>query len=241
MINYLYTMKDTIIKNKKVYTPKNNDKKIIDIINELGIKMTTKELKKQNIKYTNSYNIIDKMIYFYPVNDGIPTYPFKFYVEDKSIINNQGTFQQIDNLDDVLLKMVRIYSKALDKDIVLNPYGFMLRLDDEIKENYKGNATLVLTDKAIINQELNEKNFDEANKYFINQFLDHFIGWNFGLSVNRNKLLKKELERLNNKVISKKLREFAGSGKVVYGEENNVKRGLQHYYLPVEKPKKYSL
>ena len=35
-----------------------------------------------------------------------------------------------------------------------------------------------------------------ATKYFINHFLDHFIGWNFGLSVNRNEDLKRELEEL---------------------------------------------
>ena len=82
----------------------------------------------------------------------------------------------------------------------------MLELTDEPSKEYKGNVSLVITEKAIRNQKLNDQNFDEATKYFINHFLDHFIGWNFGLSVNRNEELKKELEELNEKVIDMGIR-----------------------------------
>ena len=70
---------------------------------------------------------------------------------------------------------------------------------------------------------------------FINKFLDHFIGWNFGVSVNRNEKLKAELESLNEKVINMGLREYAGTGYEVYGIETEEHNGLQHFYLPTEK------
>ena len=131
--------------------------------------------------------------------------------------------------------MVRIFNQSLDNRIVLDPYYFMLELTDEPCKDYKGNVSLVITEKAIRNQKLNDQNFDEATKYFINHFLDHFIGWNFGLSVNRNETLKRELEELNEKVIDMGIREWAGSGFEVYGVEDEVHNGLQHYTLPTEK------
>ena len=74
-----------------------------------------------------------------------------------------------------------------------------------------------------------------ATKYFINHFLDHFIGWNFGVSVNRNEKLRNELESLNEKVIDKGIRKYAGAGFEVYGVDSEAYNGLQHYSLPIEK------
>ena len=78
-------------------------------------------------------------------------------------------------------------------------------------------------------------NNKETRKYFVNRFLDHFMGWNFGVSINRNEELKEALIRLNNKVIEKDLREDAGLGYSVYGTEKDIYNGLQHYYLPTSK------
>ena len=77
-------------------------------------------------------------------------------------------------------------------------------------------------------------------KYFINHFLDHFIGRNFGLSVHRKEKLKKELEELNEKVISMGIREYAGSKLEVSGNEDRAVDGLQHYKLPIETGSKRS-
>lgn len=128
-----------------------------------------------------------------------------------------------------------MFNKALDEKIVIDPFYFMLRLDDEVKENYRGKATLVITEKAIRNQKLNEDNFQKANKHFVNRFLDHFIGWNFGVSVNRDEILREELKALNEKVIDMGIREYAGTGFEVYGTEHEVSDGLQHYSLPTTK------
>ena len=41
-----------------------------------------------------------------------------------------------------------------------NKINEVLKLNDEIKENYNGSATLVITEKAIRNQKLNEMDMD---------------------------------------------------------------------------------
>ena len=184
----------------------------------------------------NAFHVDDNMVYFYPPNDGMPTRPIEFYYNNKLVLTNRKAFSEIENLDSILLQMVKIYSHALDKKIVIDPYYFMLELSSRLAPNYRGKAKLVATEKAIMNPKLSTFNFDRANTYFINQFLDHFIGWNFGLSVNRNEKLKEELNKLNEKVIKMKLRESAGSGFEVFGTDTEAINGIQHYYLPTELP-----
>ena len=205
------------------------------IADTLGLKLCYHNLEKIKKDYTNTFEISNNLIYFYPLNDGYPTCGFEFYQNGELIIDNDKEYSQISNLDDIILQMVRVFNQSLDREIVLDPYYFMLELTDEICKGYHGSANLMITEKAIRNQKLNDENFDEAQKYFINRFLDHFIGWNFGLSVNRNETLRQELEELNEKVIDMGIREYAGDGFEVCGTEDSVVNGLQHYVLPLEK------
>ena len=218
----------------------NELKQVKSIADSLNLKFSFHDLKRVKKEHVNAFEISNNLVYFYPLNDGMPTCGFEFYKNGELVIDNDKEYSQISNLDEILLQMVRIFNQSLDNRIVLDPYYFMLELTDEPCKDYKGNVSLVITEKAIRNQKLNETNFDEANKYYINHFLDHFIGWNFGLSVNRNEALKKELEELNNKVIDMGIREYAGSGLEVYGYEYEAYNGLQHYNLPTKKvdPKK---
>ena len=210
------------------------EEKIADYLN---LKFALHNLKKIKTDNTNAFELSNNLIYFYPLNDGMPRYGFKFFKNDKLIIDNNKQYSELSNLDDIVLQMVRTFDIALDNKIILNPFNFMLELTDEIREDYHGNANLVITEKAIRNQKINEEDFDDATKYFINRFLDHFIGWNFGVSVNRNEVLKNELEKLNEKVIDMGIREWAGPGFEVYGVDDKEYNGLQHYNLPVEKEK----
>ena len=238
MKDKLNKLKQKLINNKDLKF--DNNKKMIEIANKLGVEFSMDNLRQLPTQGGfNRFSMANNdMIYLYPVTDGFPTCPFEFYKGTKLILNNQKVYSEITNLDEIILQIVRIFNKSLDEGIVLDPYYFMLRLDDEIKPCYKGSATLVITEKTIRNQKLNKKNFDEANKYFINKFLDRFIGWNFGVSVNKNETLKKELEELNEKVIDMGLREYAGPGLNVYGVDSEAQNGLQHYYLPLEKSAK---
>lgn len=229
MKNYLLLLKQILTKNN-------------DIADSLGLEFAQYKLMTRVQNYgpkVNRFNINkDNMIFFYPVNDGTPTCPFKFYKGNALVIDNQCVFKEITNLDEIILQMVRVFDKALDEKIILNPYRFMLKLTGEVESDYMGDATLVITDKAIMNNSLKKEDLDGATKYFINRFLDHFIGWNFGVSVNRNETLKKELEALNQKVIDMKIRKYAGTGFEVYGTDNEAKNGLQHYTLPLTNNKK---
>lgn len=248
MKNYLLKLKELITKQKAVYVPEVQEQsaeiekptediqKIKDIAASLELEFALHSLKKISIpNQGNCFQMTDEnLVFFYPPNDGYATKPFNFYKRNYLAISNKQAYQEITNLDDILLQLVRLYSKALDQNIVLDPYYFMLRLEED-EEWLSGNATLVITEKAIRNQKLNGDNFDEANKFFINKFLDHFIGWNFGVSVNRNEKLKAELEALNEKVINMGLRDYAGTGYEVYGIDSEAHNGLQHYYLPTEK------
>lgn len=246
MKNYLDLLRKSLLKNREVYIPENDiidnpenideNKKLKNIAEELSLEFTLHNLKKVPFKNdANHYNISDNMIYFYPTNDGFPTCPFYFYNNGKLVIDNSINYLQITNLDEIILQMVIIFDKAFEVGIVLDPYYFMLRLDGDVKENYKGTAKLVITDKAIRNHKLNENNFESANKHYINEFLDHFIGWNFGVSINRNETLKNELENLNNKVIESGIREYAGTGFEVCGTDEIAYNGIQHYKLSTKK------
>lgn len=213
----------------------NELKQVKSIADSLNLRLSFHDLKRLKNEHVNAFEISNNLVYFYPLNDGMPTGGFEFYKNGELVIDNDKEYSQISNLDEILLQMVRIFNQSLDNKIVLDPYYFMLELTDEPCKDYKGNVSLVITEKAIRNQKLNDQNFDEATKYFINHFLDHFIGWNFGLSANRNEDLKRELEELNEKVIDMGIREWAGSGFEVYGVEDKVYDGLQHYKLPTKK------
>ena len=202
------------------------------IINSTGIEVSNIKLdKKTDIRkeYTNIYDIKENIVYFLPINDGYPTCPFEFYNGKDVVISNKKVFSEIKNLDEILIKMTELFDVCLDSDIIIDPYGFMLELTDELEPDYKGNAKLVVRKGAIVNNSLKDGRFEDARKYFINRYLDHFIGWNFGLSVNRNEELKNKLEKLNDKVIEMGIREYAGAGFEVYGVCDIVTHGLQHY------------
>ena len=230
---FIQKVREFFNKAKNISEPviEGNDDYVVKKISDfIGLKQTKHQLRKINIPYVNAFKVKDNMIFFYPANDGMPTCSFEFYSNGKLVIGNQHNFSEIENLDEILIEMVRIYRKSLDSRVVLDPYFFMLELTDPVTENYHGKATLVATEKAVRNQKLNNDHFDEANQHFINKFLDHFIGWNFGKSVKRNEVLRKELEELNQKAMYMGLRKAAGTGFEVYESGDVV-----HYDLPIDK------
>lgn len=194
----------------------------------------TYKLPRAYINKDNAFFTYSGLIYFYPPNDGTALSPFYFYVDHDLVLKNTNAYSEIENLDEILLHMVKIMDKALDKKIAIDPYSFMLKLEDNVEKDYKGKASLVMTNISVASSDYNSR------KYFINRFLDHFIGWNFGVSVNRNEELRDALIKLNNKVIEKDLREDAGPGFSVYGTETEVYKGLQHYTLPKSKDNVYT-
>ena len=235
MKNYLKLIREYFT-NKQADVSNKEQEEDISILNDiadvLGIDFVLYEMRQLESHGgwggANKFALNDtNRIFLYPPNDGFPTCPFEFHKDKDFVMDNQNAYIEIINIDEVILHLVKIISKGLDDNIVLDPYYFMLQLTDEVKENYEGRARLLITDKAIRNQKLNEYNFNEAAKYFINHFLDHFLGWNFGVSINRNQELKSEVNALNDKVIKMGIREYAGTGFEVWCS-NSVK----HYDFP---------
>ena len=238
LINFFYNKilnEETIIIEKKIDLNRSIKQlaKAEHLDNELlakklQLKYRNCTLKKKENKEYNSFEITDDLIYFYPPNDGAPTMPFYYYKDNKLILSNNQAYQEIKNLDEILLEMVKIYNYGIDNNIGFNPYRFMLELQKK-DEDYTYEAKLVITDAAI-------KNDDDSSTvaYQLNRFLDHFIGWNFGVSINRSRKLEDALLRLNHKAIENGLRENAGRGLNVMGIRDFSINGLQHYYLPTE-------
>lgn len=157
-----------------------------------------------------------KYILLHPANDGMPTCPFEWWGnfdgKPQMIMDNQHSFKGITNLSEIILQMVKLYAKYIDDDMFIASAGFAIRLDDEVHPEYHGKATFVLTKDSIRNNKVKPEEIIEAKKYFINDFLDHYIGWNFGVAVTSNPELEKALIDFNNLVIEKGLREYAGPG-----------------------------
>ncbi len=101
------------------------------------------------------------------------------------IMDNRSSFKCIINLSDIILQMVRLYAKYIDANMFIASDGFAIRLDDEVCPDYTGKASFVLTDDAVRNNKVKTNQITEAKKYFLNDFLDHFIGWNFGVAVKK--------------------------------------------------------
>ena len=162
------------------------------------------------------YAVKGKYILFHPSNDGKPMCPFEWYFmfdgKEQMIMDNQSAFKNITNLSDILLQMTRLYSRYIDDDVIIEPYGFALKLEDEVCPDYIGKASLIITDSTIVDHKVKKDEFIDAKKHFINAFLDQFIGWNFGVIVRKDKKLEKELLELNKLVISKDLKVYTGFG-----------------------------
>jgi len=157
----------------------------------------------------------------HPANDGMPTNPFKWYNgRGEFVLDNQSAFKCITNLDEIILDMIKLYTKYIDEDVFIASYSFAMKLEGEVCPKYKGRACLTLTKDSIRNHKVKYEQKDEAKKYFINEFLDHYIGWNFGVVVKNNPELEKALIEFNELVISKGLREYAGRGFEVWQSDD---------------------
>lgn len=189
-----------------------------------------KKIKGEKKGINRLYAGKGKYILLHPANDGMPTCPIEWYGKfdgkTQKIIDNQSSFKSITNLSEIILQMVKLYAKYIDDNVFIASQGFAIKLEDNICPDYHGKATLVLTQDSIRNNKVKPAQIIEAKKYFINDFLDHYIGWNFGVAVKSNPELEKALIEFNNLVITKGLREYAGTGFDVWQSKD-----VMHYEL----------
>lgn len=167
-----------------------------------------------------------KYILLYPANDPMRTCPFewwgKFNGTRRMILNNQHSYNCISNLNEIIMQMIELYTKYIDENVLISSSDFALKLEDEVQPHYHGKASLVLTKNSIHNGRTAPEELLESKKYFINDFLDHYIGWNFGVVIKNNTELEKALIDFNNLVIEKGLREYLDIGVSVWQSQDVV-------------------
>jgi hypothetical protein len=205
---------------------------------EFGIEFANNKLKKVNDMGNNFYVGKKGEINFVPINTGEPVMPFAFFNKKKQlVIGNQTNFQQITNLDEILLQMTNAYKLAFQKGYIFNPYEFLLKLNKDEAEHgdqyYNGKAQLAFSNQVPQNHVLKPEAIEKMKSYSINDFLDHFIGWNFGVSAHRSPELKSALTSLNTEIFESGKRIYAGTGLNVVGTYQ-AHNGLQHYKFPTE-------
>ncbi len=124
------------------------------------------------------------IVYMMPHNSGMPTCPFVWYQnndgQNVEIINNQDDFTQLQNLPDILNTITDVMVESYNRKQAVVPFSnFGIQLTDEIKPNYTGNGNLVLITGNYLSPKA-KKESEGATTHFANDFLDRFIGWNFG-------------------------------------------------------------
>lgn len=134
--------------------------------------------------------------------------------------------------------MLKLYEKYIDEEVFLSAVGFAVRLEDNVYPNYYGKASLVLTGDAVRNNKVTPKEVVEAKKYFINYFLDIYIGCNFGLALISNPELEKAFNDFNELVIKKGLRQYPGNRFDVVYSEYVVPYELKKHKLKARKKNK---
>ena len=190
-----------------------------------------KRLKGKN--HNKFYAKKGMYLLLHPSNDGLPRWPIEWYAningKPEMLMDNQHAFNCITNLNDIILQMIKLYTKYINDDVFIASKGFAIKLEDKIHPNYIGKASLVLTKDSIRNNKVKVHENIEAKKYFFNDFLDHYIGWNFGVVIKNNPELEQAIISFNELVISKGLRKYAGTGFDVI-----CSKDVEHYELKLE-------
>lgn len=150
----------------------------------------------------------NKVVLMMPHNRGMPHCPFVWYNQDGlKIMDNQKDFTEIENLPEILGRAEDVMWESYQKKQPVVPFSnFGIRLTDKIQPGYAGHGEFVLITGHFLNSAA-RANPAVASAYFANEFLDKFIGWNFGDVVKDNKELEAKLQGLNNVLIIDKTRE----------------------------------
>lgn len=196
------------VKDKDSYL---SDFKILDF---LEVEKVDKDFKLERIKEgTNNFILNkDKYVYFRPPisERGIITHTYSIDTGKgyEQVLNNKLAFNDISNIDDVLIRMTKIMSCSVDSPKLISPqFGFLLKLTDEATKDYSGEAKLVAIDNFTPEYTLKDlAKLKEVKIFNENYFLDRFIGLNYGINVKRNRELRTELFKYLNKLAVKRRR-----------------------------------
>ncbi|MFC1722748.1 hypothetical protein ACFL0V_01285 [Nanoarchaeota archaeon] len=145
------------------------------------------------------------IVFMMPHNNGMPACPFVWYRKNgeyTEIIHNQHDFTQVQDLPGILEGTADVMTESYGRKKPVDSFSnFGIRLTDEVQPDYAGRGKLVL----IIGPFLSAKAKAEpeaASIYFANEYLDKFVGWNFGDVVRVNQPLEEKLLGLNERLIA---------------------------------------
>lgn len=161
-------------------------------------------IKSPNVKRVISEE--NKYIWFWPLYDEeCEMNNLEWYGEfmaDRSIIQysriltNQYSFSCITNLKEILVQIIEFYEDSLDDEWFINPYGFVIELEEKVVPEYTGKARLIITDKTIINESVEYDQKFAYKKKLLKQFLEDFIGANFVKNISEDAELEGKISRL---------------------------------------------
>lgn len=181
----------------------------LPIVTQLGVKEIGPVQMEHVRRESNDFYLVDgNKVILYPPNHPHEKPTFQFFSKSPNgpikITDNSHSFEQITNLPALLKQVTDIMAATIDSrsSLVVDPYNdFFIELTDSIIPGYVGLGQLVIEDRK---KDLDYKDalqVDEAQTYFANHFLDHFIGFNFGIVVNHDQALRDELHALNANLI----------------------------------------
>ncbi len=127
------------------------------------------------------------------------------YSPYENVITNANSFKEIENICSILLQMVKIYQHVLEEDLFISCYDFALKLEKDARPDYKGKAELVLLEKTVLNNKVSLKERQEVRKKCMSEFINCFMGYNFGNIIRSNDELKEEFNKLYLKAKNRKL------------------------------------
>ena len=164
--------------------------------------------KKANNKGAEGVEIYKrKYLHFYPLYDGISEMEISWYLNREKIISNDK-FCNIANLSENLLKLINIYIKYIDQDVAIDSFRLGLSLDDEILPDYRGKATICLTEDSVLTKKVGnfERDFLRTKSQCLNDFLDIFLAVNFVKVLQQDEEIAVASQILNNLVTEKGLK-----------------------------------
>jgi len=151
----------------------------------------------------------------YPSIDGIIPYSFPFNFSSilpsrKTVffMDNQMDFTEVKNLEQILIKLVRIMHEAYDKKIPIHPFqSFLLEFPYDVAKE--------TIDKAKLAMCIPDMGIGDLDKWLAksqNVFLDHFLGWNFGDIIRGSEELETSVLDYHRRMIRDGKRKDAGTG-----------------------------
>jgi hypothetical protein len=143
-----------------------------------------------------------------PSNTGMPTCPFFWYSKDSGnyfprLDNMKDFTNYITNLNEILSKTTEVVIDSYQRGFpVAIPCNFGMKLTGKqfVRSQYKGEGEFVFIEGDFFKPEVKENPL-EFSKSIANDYLDRFIGWNFGDIVRSNPDLENRLLELSRMLI----------------------------------------